>query len=446
MKAVHRCFWVLLCLGFISSIWAQDRGQITRLAKHFTPQQRMAALLSKSRMTTHPGSYRAPANAPDKSRVWDLGVYPGGSASALQGVNDFGVAMGWGDVPIEGGTETRMIGVPLFGSKVGQWFDSGLAAGEDDTAEAGGISNTGMIVGNIMDSNGWPVAYAWIPNQGGFLLGKYADDDGSIAIAINHSGTLIVGNSGKLLEDGTVRATPLVWTSKVIWNHGQPTLSWKMHVLPTGGWEKPGAVFDGIALIAWGGEGVNDSGQIAGDGWFYDPVLDQYWEIAVVWTPIEGTKKWKIQRLPKSADLAYNEALAINDLGEIAGDVWGFDSDKFQGALPALWSMRNGKTWSLRVLPTTSGLDYGWNVAWGINELGDLVGYCTDENWIGKATRWNTHNRGFVKNLEFPGDTSGAFAVNSQAIAVGYYQSIVSYDEDGNPIFGPPQAVAVQFR
>jgi hypothetical protein len=75
-----------------------------------------------------------------------------------------------------------------------------------------------------------------------------------------------------------------------------------------------------------------------------------------------------------------------------------------------------------------------------------MVGLCTDENWIGKATRWNTHSRGFVKSLDFPGDTSGAFAVNNQGIVVGEYQSIVSYDEDGNPIFGPPRAVAVQFR
>ena len=445
MKTVRHYFLVLLCFGFISSFWAQGQGQTTRPAKHLTPQQRMANLLSKARRTARTGSYLAPANVPDKSKVWDLGVYPGGSASALQGINDFGVAMGWGDVPIEGGTETRMIGVPLFGVHAGQWFDSGLAAGEDDTMEAGGISDNGIIVGNIMDSNGWPVAYAWIPNHGGFLLGKYADDDGSGAIAINHSGTLIVGNSGKLLEDGTIRATPLVWTSKVIWNHGQPTLSWKMHVLPTGGLEKPGAVFDGIALIAWGGWGVNDSGQIAGDGWFYDPVLDEYWEIAVVWTPLEGGKKWKVQRLPMSADLPYTEALGINDQGEIVGDVWGW-TDNFQGALPALWNIRNGKTWSLKVLPTTSGLDYGWSVVWGINELGDMVGLCTNENWIGKATRWNTHNRGFVKSLDFPGDTSGAFGLNNQGIAVGEYQSIVSYDEDGNPVFGPPQAVAVQFR
>ena len=88
-----------------------------------------------------------------------------------------------------------------------------------------------------------------------------------------------------------------------------------MHVLPTGGLEKPGAAFEGIALNAWGGWGVNDLGQIAGGGWFYDPVSDEWWEIGEVWTPVKGGKGWKIQRLPMAADVPYTEALAINDLG-----------------------------------------------------------------------------------------------------------------------------------
>ncbi len=441
MKASKRCFWVLLCFGFISSVWAQNQEKMPRPGRHLTPQHRMANRLSKAERIAQPGSYPASAIAFDKSKTWDLGVYPGGTAAALQSINDFGVAMGWGDVPIDGGTETRMIGIPLFGFNAGQWFESGVSAGEDDTGEAGGISNTGMIVGNIMDSNGWPEAYAWIPNRAGVRLGKYSDDDGSGAIAINHSGTLIVGNSGKLMPDESIRATPIVWTSKVIWNNGRPTLSWELHALPTGGLEKPGAVFDGITLNAWGGWGVNDLGQIAGDGWAYDPTLDEWWEIAVVWTPIKGGKEWKIQRLPMAAGFAYNEALAINDLGEIVGDVW--ESNAF----PALYKQdpRNRK-WSVNVLPATPNLDFGWSVAWGINDLGDIVGYCTDENWIPKATRWNSHDRSFVMSLGFPGDTSAAYGVNNLGISVGGYQNTVSYDENGYPIFGPSQAVAVRFR
>ena len=172
----------------------------------------------------------------------------------------------------------------------------------------------------------------------------------------------------------------------------------------------------GVTLTEWGGWGVNDLGQIAGDGWYYDPVLEEWWEIAVVWTPIKGGKGWKIQRLPMAAGFAYNEALAINDLGEIVGDVW--ESD----ASPALYKQdpRN-KTWSVNVLPTPPDLKSPWSVAWSINELGDVVGYCYDVNWISNATRWNTHDLSFVKSLGFPGDSSAAYGVNNLRIAVGGY-------------------------
>ncbi|MBZ5685673.1 MAG: hypothetical protein LAP86_11620 [Acidobacteriia bacterium] len=428
----------ILGVWFVSMAWAQQPAPKPSLSRHNA--HRMANLLSKAERRAQPGNYLASATTSGKSKIWDLGVYPGGTTAALQSINDFGVAMGWGDVPIEGATETRMIGIPLFGFNAGQWFESGISAGENDTGEAGGISNTGIIVGNIMDSNGWPVAYAWMPGHIGFHLGKYADDDGSIAIAINHSGTFIVGNSGKLLADGSMRVTPLVWVSKAIWKDGRPTLSWEMHALPTGGFEKPGAVFESVTLNFWGGWGVNDFGQIAGDGWTYDPDSGEWWEIAVVWTPIKDGKEWKIQRLPTAAGFTYNEALAINDFGEIVGDVWGAN------AFPALYKQNpRSKRWSVSVLPATPKLDYGWSVAWGINELGDIVGYCTDENWTVSATRWNSHDRRFVKSLGFPGDTSIAFGVNNLGIAVGGYQSIVS-TEDGNSVYGPEQAVAVRFR
>jgi hypothetical protein len=101
----------------------------------------------------------------------------------------------------------------------------------------------------------------------------------------------------------------------------------------------------------------------------------------------------------------------------------------------------------VNVLPTTRpDLDYGWNVAWSINDFGDVVGYCTDENWIGKASRWNSRDPSIVMSLGFPGDNSNAFGVNNLGIAVGGYQDVVSSDKDGNPIFGPFQAVAVRFR
>jgi uncharacterized membrane protein len=221
----------------------------------------------------------------------------------------------------------------------------------------------------------------------------------------------------------------VVWTPKVVWGHGQPTIAWEIHALPTGGLEQPGKVFPDITLNLWGGWGVNDFGQIAGDGYTF--IGDNWYEIAVVWNPRKDGRGWEIERLPKSDDFAYNEALAINNLGEIVGDVW--ESNAF----PALWKKdpRN-KMWSVNVLPTTSALNYGWSIAQDINELGDIVGSCTDENWIGKATLWNSHDLSFVTSLGFPGDWSTAYGVNNLGIAVGGY----------DPGDGSERAGAVRFR
>jgi hypothetical protein len=149
MKALERCFWVLLCFGFISSVWAQNQEEMTRPDRHPTPRHRMASLLSKARMTAQPGSYLAPAIACDKSKTWDLGVYPGGTWAWLHGINDSGVAVGLGDVA----GEQRMIGVPLFGHNAGNWFESGISSSVVDELLPT-ISNTGMMAGTITGDNG----------------------------------------------------------------------------------------------------------------------------------------------------------------------------------------------------------------------------------------------------------------------------------------------------
>jgi hypothetical protein len=370
----------------------------------------------------------------------DLGHFKGGTWAGLQSINDFGIAMGWGNV--NGGTGIRMLGVPLLGPNSSHWFESGVNS-ENWVNEGGGISSAGLIVGNILDPNGWPEGYAWTANHASFYLGKCSDCDSSSAIAINHLGTLIVGNSGKHAQDGTVvQATPVVWTSQVTWEDGKLTLTWQIHALPTGGLE---SFFPGLTLNLWGAWGVNDLGQIAGDGWTID-ADGNYWEIAVVWTPKRGGTGWDVQALPMSDDFSYNEALGINNAGEIIGDVWG-GTGNLQGAFPALYKQDLGtKMWSVHVLPVTSpDLNYGWSIAWGINDLGDIVGACTDENWVGKATLWNSNNLSSVKSLGFPGATSGAFGVNNLGIAVGGYWATTDTDENGN-LIAPEQAVAVRFR
>lgn len=360
-----------------------------------------------------------------KAKVYDLGHYPGGTWAEMHGINDSGVAVGVGDVA----GDTRLIGVPLFGHNANDWFESGVSSGAVDEVLPA-ISNTGIMAGSINGDNGKPEAFAWMPNDAGYHLGTLPGDFASYAYAINHTGTLIVGQTVGEVE-GTFRVTAVVWTPRVNWTDGRPTLTWEIHALPTGGLEQPGAVFEGVALRYWGGWGVNDLGQIAGDAYYYDPDLDEWWEIAVVWNPAKHGKGWELERLAMADGFAYTEALGINNLGEIVGDVWE------SSAFPALWKKDLKKnSWSVKVLPVASGLTYGWSVAMGINELGDIVGPSTDENWNNMATRWNSHDIRFVKLLGFPGDSSIAFGVNNLGIAVGGYVSGTD----------PEQAVAVKFR
>lgn len=139
-----------------------------------------------------------------------------------------------------------------------------------------------------------------------------------------------------------------------------------------------------------------------------------------------------MQRLPMAADFPYTEALAINNLGEVVGDVWG------SAAAPALWKKNShgGRIWKLTVLPTLNPTPM-WDVATSINDRGDVVGYCFDSEWVQQATRWNTHAPLTpAQTLGFPGDWSVAYGVNNFGIAVGGYGI-------GD---GPEQAVAMKLH
>jgi uncharacterized membrane protein len=363
-----------------------------------------------------------------KHKVWELGTYPGGTWAELHGVNDFGVAVGKGDVA----GDQRMIGVPLFGPVAGNWFESGVSSSVVDELLPA-ISNTGMIAGAITGDNGYPEAYAWFPNHAGFHLGTLPGGFMSYAYATNHLGTFIVGQSNRGLPRGpSTIGTAVVWTPKVNWTDGRPTLEWQIYALPTNGLEKPGAVFEGVTLRLWGAWGVNDSGQIAGEAYQYNADTGEWWEIGVVWNPTKNGKGWEMQRLPMAAGFPYTEPLAINNLGEIVGDVWG------SAAAPALWrkDSNKGKTWEVTVLPTLNPTPM-WDIAWGINDVGDIVGTCYDSDWVPHATRWNAHAPlPPAQALGFPGDWSVAYSVNNLGIAVGGYGI-------GD---GPEQAVAVKFH
>ncbi len=362
-----------------------------------------------------------------EAKVWDLGHYPDGTWARLTGVNEFGIAVGVGDVA----GDQRMIGVPLFGRNARNWFESGVSSSVAEVLTPA-ISNTGLIAGTITGENGYPEAYAWMPNHAGFHLGTLPGGFASYAYAINHPATLIVGQSFRELQEAPfVIATAVAWTPRVKWTDGKPTLAWEIHALPTGGLETPEAVFPGVTLRLWGGWGVNDYGQIAGNAYEYDAGTGEWWEIAVVWNPTRHGSEWEVQRLPMAADFPYTEALAINNRGEVVGDVWG------SAAAPALWkNSHEWQTWKLTVLPPLTPTPM-WDVAASINDRGDIVGYCYDSEWVQHATRWNAHAPlSPAQALGFPGDWSAASSVNNSGIAVGVYGV---GDEVG-------QAYAVKFR
>ncbi len=360
-----------------------------------------------------------------KVKVYDLGHYPpDGTWAELWSVNSFGVAVGWGDVA---SSDVRMIGVPVLGPHAGRWFECGVTSGDSTNygwvGEPVAISDTGMIVGNIKGEAPYSRAYAWAPNRAGTDLGTLQGDAGSAAITVNRLGTLIVG-----VSYGDSGSTPVVWTPEVEWNHGQPTTTWEIHKLPTGGLDQPGQVWEGVTLNWWGAYGVNDLGQIVGDAW-----SDNYDEIAVIWNPIHGGQGWAIQQLPHKSsfpivyDHKYTEALAINNQGEIVGDAnvgegW-CDENGVCTTLPAFWNVESpgAHSWKLIELTTLSGMRQGWDLAYGINDLGDIVGVSIDAGGNSLATLWVTRNPTKPQVLGFPGDWSEAFHVNNFGIAVGHY-------------------------
>ena len=91
--------------------------------------------------------------------------------------------------------------------------------------------------------------------------------------------------------------------------------------------------------------------------------------------------------------------------------------------LPALWKLDSpsAHTWKLIELTPLSGTRTGWDIAWGINDFGDIVGVSNDAEGNSLATRWTTSNPTKPKVLGFPGDWSQAFQVNNFGIAVGEY-------------------------
>lgn len=346
-----------------------------------------------------------------KAKVYDLGHYPGGTWAEAWGISNSGVVVGAGDIA---SGYTRPIGVPLLGPKAGQWFDLGTLGGEgiETQVMCMAITDTGMIVGHAVTAGGDVHAFAWTPKSGVVDIGTLGGNSFSLAYGVNKAGTLIVGLSGSgwFTED----TVPVVWTPKVVLTSGGPTTTWNIEKLDTKGFE---------ADTYWVGVGVNNFGQIVGDAWD-DSVGAQ---ITVLWNPAPDGKGWNIVKLPVPSDYPNSWPNDINENGEIVGAVASPDGGT---ALPALWrkGSPSGNIWNLTVLPTLSGSPQGWNVAWGINRRGDIVGVSNDADWNWFSARWSTKDPTFVRPLAFPaalepGAWSVATKVNDNGVAAGGYAS-----------------------
>lgn len=428
---------LISCACLVPLAWAQQSAGPAHQGPQWLPWHRLMNGMPQGHGATANLSFYGPASRA-AGKTWDLGA--DGTWANLNGINNAGVAVGFGDV---GDDALRMVGVPLWGPDAGKWFDGGVSSNDNDwwMIEAGRISDTGLIVGGIAGENGFTMAHVWAPNQPGIDLGTLEGDTGSVAIDVNHSGTLIVGVSF-LLTDTTWGSTPVVWTPELGWHQGKLTVIWKIHELPRNGMENPGAVFSDGTLNWWGGWGVNDLGQIVGDGW-NDAETE---ETAVVWNPIHGGQGWNVQQLPHQSSFGFisdhywTEAISIDNCGEVAGDA-NIDVAPW-GSAAALWRMSpKTHTWEMTELPTLTGMRFGRNAAYGIDEIGDMVGWstpvCCDWNSTTNiAARWQTKDPSFVKAIGFSGDWSQAMGVNNSGIAVGYYSS------SG----GPTQAFAAAIR
>ncbi len=350
------------------------------------------------------------------ARLYDLSAYPFGTWAQLQGINNFDVAVGLGDVA----GDTRMFGVRLPDASPDSWFESGVSSNDDIgwAYEGMAISDTGVIVGCVRDVNGMARAYAWGAHRPGLDLGTLPGDAGSVAISINHSGTLIVG-----LSFGDTSSSPVVWTPALGSQSGRPTMGWQIQRLSTGGLDENGQVWPGVTLNWWGGFGVNDRGQIVGDAW-----SDDYDEIAVIWSLRRGGSGWQIEQLPhqsvrpKATHHMYTEALSINEFGDIAGDV-SLD-DGWTADLPAVWRATSlgAASWSLAELATLSGERTDSHAAYSINNAGDVVGYSRSSDGMAIATCWRIDAPGSAHEIGFPGTRSVATCVNDRGVVVGRYR------------------------
>ena len=356
----------------------------------------------------------------DIAKTWDFGTYNGGAWVELSDVNDFGFAVGTGDI---GTNETRTLLVPLFGPNAGKWLDLGSLGGQifDWDEPLVKISNTGLVATHSALPDGHRHAAAWTQRTGLFDLhtlaeldpSRYPEYNSSMAAAVNRSGTLIVGWSA--IEDACLDCAPslpVAWTPSFEWKNGQLAVAWKMQKLDTQGIINP--ITGQEDLVFWYAWDVNDMGQILGIA--HD--MNFTGSVGILWNPLPHGKGWKATALPSNSDYSWSLPFNINNRGVIGGALQSAD----ETLLPAVvWKPLDA--WGIShsspvFLPTPDGLNFGW--VNGSNEFGEISGTLWGDAGE-QAIRWTMKDLNFVQILTLPGDSGEAGRINNLNIVIGNF-------------------------
>ncbi|HEX3843065.1 MAG TPA: DUF3466 family protein [Steroidobacteraceae bacterium] len=210
----------------------------------------------------------------------------------------------------------------------------------ENGASVGGITDSGVIAGAEVPSNGPPEPGYWTVTGGAMLLtGQYQSS--AQAVAANDNGT-IIGNYG---QSGTVSGAPLVWTAP---NYAETVLS--------------GLRCDHCVRFDTNASAINDAGVLVGSSNFdyEDTDPDAIGMHAVAW------QNGNITDLGGLNGAYYSGANSVNDSGDIVGSS---RTDQTAGAPSHAFLYHQGAMADLGTLDGDTN-----SSASSINDTGQIVG------------------------------------------------------------------------